>query len=33
VRALFEAGRTDRGDYMFEQPMLLDFYRRPLRSS
>ena len=33
VRALFEAGRTDRGDYMFEQPMLLDFYRRPLRLS
>ena len=33
VRALFETGRTDRGDYMFEQPMLLDFYRGPLRSS
>jgi ubiquinone/menaquinone biosynthesis C-methylase UbiE len=33
VRALFEAGRTDRGDYIFEQPMLLDFYRGPLRSS
>ena len=33
VRALFETGRTNRGDYMFEQPMLLDFYRRPLRLS
>jgi SAM-dependent methyltransferase len=33
VCALFEAGRTDRGDYMFEQPMLLDFYRWPLRST
>ncbi len=29
VRALFEAGRTDAGDYAFEQPMLLDFYRGP----
>jgi SAM-dependent methyltransferase len=29
VRALFEAGRTEAGDYMFEQPMLLDFYRGP----
>ena len=29
VRALFEAGRTDAGDYRFEQPMLLDFYRGP----
>ncbi len=29
VRALFEAGRTAAGDYMFEQPMLLDFYRGP----
>lgn len=27
VRALFEQGRTDQGDYMFEQPMLLDFYQ------
>ena len=27
VRALFEAGRTDAGDYAFEQPMLLNFYR------
>ncbi len=26
VRALFEAGRTETGDYRFEQPMLLDFY-------
>ena len=38
VRALFEAGRTDAGDYMFEQPMLLDFSRggrlsHPARSS
>ena len=33
VRALFEAGRTESGDYMFEQPMLLDVYRGPLRSS
>ncbi len=31
VRALFEAGRTDAGDYAFEQPMLLDFYRGPGR--
>ena len=30
VRALFEAGRTDGGDYMFEEPMLLDLYRGPL---
>ena len=29
VRALFEAGRTDRSDFMFEQPMLLDLYRGP----
>lgn len=26
VRALFEAGRTEEGDYRFEQPMLLDLY-------
>ena len=31
VRALFEAGRSDAGDYAFEQPMLLDFYRGPRR--
>ena len=32
VRALFEAGRTDKGDYYaFEQPMLLDFCRGPRR--
>ena len=31
VRALFEAGRTNEGDYAFEQPMLLDFYRGPIR--
>lgn len=29
VRALFEAGRTDRGDYAFEQPMLLDLFLGP----
>ena len=27
VRALFETGRTDKGDYVFVQPMLLDFYQ------
>lgn len=27
VRALFEQGRTDRGDFAFDQPMLLDLYR------
>ncbi len=31
VRELFEAGRTARGDYAFEQPMLLDLFRTPLR--
>jgi SAM-dependent methyltransferase len=31
VRALFEAGLTETGDYLFEQPMLLDFYRGPVR--
>lgn len=30
VRALFEAGRTSAGDYAFDQPMLLDLYRRPV---
>lgn len=29
VRAAFEAGRTKDGDYVFEQPMLLNLYRRP----
>ena len=29
VRALFEAGRTEQGDYAFEQPMLLDVFRGP----
>ncbi len=29
VRALFEQGRSDAGDYVFEQPMLLDLYRDP----
>ncbi|MGB5077621.1 MAG: class I SAM-dependent methyltransferase [Sphingorhabdus sp.] len=27
VRTLFEKGRTSQGDYTFEQPMLLNFYR------
>ena len=27
VRALFEAGRTPEGSYVFEQPMLLDLFR------
>ena len=31
VRAVFEAGRTPAGDYVFEQPMLIDVYRRPRR--
>jgi ubiquinone/menaquinone biosynthesis C-methylase UbiE len=30
VRALFEDGRTPQGDYVFEQPMLLDLYRKPV---
>ena len=30
VRALFEAGRTAAGDYAFDQPMLLNFYRKPI---
>lgn len=29
VRNLFEMGRQAEGDYKFEQPMLLDVYRRP----
>ena len=32
VRALFEAGRTDAGDYVFEQPMLIDLFRTPRRA-
>lgn len=32
VRALFETGRTADGDYVFEQPMLLDLYRGPVRT-
>ena len=32
VRALFEAGRTEAGDYRFEQPMLLDLYRVPTKA-
>jgi ubiquinone/menaquinone biosynthesis C-methylase UbiE len=31
VRALFEAGRSKDGDYVFEQPMLLNLYKGPLR--
>lgn len=30
VRALFEEGRTQEGDYVFEQPMLLNLYRGPV---
>ena len=33
VRALFEAGRTPVGDYAFDQPMLLDLYRRPVEAA
>jgi ubiquinone/menaquinone biosynthesis C-methylase UbiE len=33
VRALFEAGRTAAGDYAFDQPMLLNLYRRPIAAS
>lgn len=29
VRAMFEAGRGAEGDYVFEQPMLLNFFRGP----
>ncbi len=29
VRAKFEAARTKDGDYVFEQPMLLNLHRRP----
>jgi ubiquinone/menaquinone biosynthesis C-methylase UbiE len=31
VRTLFEAGRTDAGDYRFEQPMLINLYRGVLK--
>ncbi len=31
VRRLFEAGRAEGGDYVFEQPMLMNLYRRPVR--
>jgi len=31
VRAVFESGRTDDGDYVFDQPMLLNLYRGPVR--
>jgi ubiquinone/menaquinone biosynthesis C-methylase UbiE len=29
VRQLFESGRTDQGDYKFEQPMLINLYKSP----
>lgn len=29
VRSLFDTGLTEKGDYAFEQPMLLDFFRGP----
>lgn len=32
VRDLFEEGRTQEGDYVFEQPMLLNLYRGPIRA-
>lgn len=31
VKSLFEAGRSDDGEYVFEQPMLLNLYRGPVR--
>jgi ubiquinone/menaquinone biosynthesis C-methylase UbiE len=31
VRARFEAGRTDQGDYAFEQPMLIDLFTAQAR--
>ncbi len=30
VRTLFETGRTAAGDYVFEQPMLVNLYRSPI---
>ncbi|MEQ8344992.1 MAG: class I SAM-dependent methyltransferase [Sneathiellaceae bacterium] len=33
VRSLFETGRTAEGDYVFDQPMLLDLYRDPVLPS
>ena len=32
VRGLFEAGHSNDGDYVFEQPMLLNLYRSPTHS-
>jgi hypothetical protein len=29
VRAIFEAGKTDAGDYAFDQPMLVTLLRGP----
>jgi len=29
VRALFEAGKTDDGNYVFDQPMLVNLFRMP----
>ena len=31
VRRLFEAGRSEAGDYVFEQPMRLDLFRCPAK--
>jgi ubiquinone/menaquinone biosynthesis C-methylase UbiE len=32
VRDLFETGRSEDGNYVFEQPMLLNLYRRPAQT-
>ncbi len=32
VKALFEAGRTKDGEYVFDQPMLINLYRNPARA-
>ncbi len=32
VRRLFEAGRREAGDHVFEQPMRLDLFRRPAKA-
>jgi ubiquinone/menaquinone biosynthesis C-methylase UbiE len=32
VRGLFEAGRSNDGEYVFDQPMLLNLFRGPVRS-
>ncbi len=33
VRQLFEAGRTSTGEYVFDQPMLLNLYRNPAEAA